>query len=41
VATRRPYDSINQAVTAAKSAGVDVNGTSFQPATVALNVGRA
>ncbi|MCM4084120.1 ABC transporter substrate-binding protein [Paractinoplanes hotanensis] len=34
-------DYINQAITAAKSAGVDVNGTSFQPTTVTLTEGGA
>jgi NitT/TauT family transport system substrate-binding protein len=34
-------DYINQAVTAAKAAGVDVNGTSYQPATVTLTEGGA
>lgn len=34
-------DYIDQAITAAKSAGVDVNGTSFQPATVTLEEGGA
>jgi NitT/TauT family transport system substrate-binding protein len=34
-------DYINQAITAAKAAGVDVNGTSFQPVTVTLNPGGA
>ncbi|GAA0579484.1 ABC transporter substrate-binding protein [Paractinoplanes ferrugineus] len=34
-------DYINQAITAAKSAGVDVNGTSFAPATVTLQEGGA
>ncbi len=34
-------DYINQAITAAKAAGVDVNGTSFKPATVTLNAGGA
>ncbi|XVV09573.1 ABC transporter substrate-binding protein [Actinoplanes sp. CA-131856] len=34
-------DYINQAITAAKAAGVDVNGTSFQPATVTLSEGGA
>ncbi|MEU4237432.1 ABC transporter substrate-binding protein [Actinoplanes sp. NPDC026619] len=34
-------DYINQAITAAKAAGVDVNGTSFQPTTVTLEEGGA
>ncbi|WP_312034553.1 ABC transporter substrate-binding protein [Actinoplanes sp. TBRC 11911] len=34
-------DYINQAITAAKGAGVDVNGASFQPETVTLNPGGA
>ncbi|MDY7084445.1 MAG: ABC transporter substrate-binding protein [Actinomycetota bacterium] len=34
-------DYINQAITAAKAAGIDVNGTSFQPAEVTLNEGGA
>lgn len=34
-------DYINQAITQAKAAGVDVNGTSFQPQTVTLNEGGA
>jgi NitT/TauT family transport system substrate-binding protein len=34
-------DYINQAITAAKGAGVDVNGTSFQPQTVTLTAGGA
>ncbi|MGX6603550.1 ABC transporter substrate-binding protein [Micromonosporaceae bacterium Da 78-11] len=34
-------DYINQAITQAKAAGVDVNGTSFAPATVTLEAGGA
>jgi NitT/TauT family transport system substrate-binding protein len=34
-------DYINQAVTQAKAAGVDVNGTAFQPTTVTLEAGGA
>ncbi len=34
-------DYIQQAITQAKAAGVDVNGTSFQPATVTLTAGGA
>ncbi len=34
-------DYINQAITAAKAAGVDVNGTSWQPQTVTLEAGGA
>jgi NitT/TauT family transport system substrate-binding protein len=34
-------DYINQAITQAKAAGVDVNGASFQPATVTLEAGGA
>jgi NitT/TauT family transport system substrate-binding protein len=34
-------DYINQAITQAKAAGVDVNGASFQPATVTLAAGGA
>ena len=34
-------DYINQAITAAKAAGVDVEGTSFQPRTVTLEAGGA
>jgi NitT/TauT family transport system substrate-binding protein len=34
-------DYINQAITQAKAAGVDVNGTSFQPTTVTLEAGGA
>jgi NitT/TauT family transport system substrate-binding protein len=34
-------DYINQAITQAKAAGIDVNGTSFQPETVTLQAGGA
>ena len=34
-------DYINQAITQAKAAGIDVNGTSFQPTTVTLEAGGA
>jgi NitT/TauT family transport system substrate-binding protein len=34
-------DYINQAITQAKAAGIDVNGTSFKPTTVTLNPGGA
>jgi NitT/TauT family transport system substrate-binding protein len=34
-------DYINQAITQAKAAGIDVNGTSFKPETVTLNPGGA
>jgi len=34
-------DYINQAITTAKAAGVDVNGTAFQPKTVTLEAGGA
>ncbi|WP_433307144.1 ABC transporter substrate-binding protein [Actinoplanes sp. CA-030573] len=34
-------DYINQAITQAKAAGIDVNGTSFQPQTVTLSAGGA
>jgi NitT/TauT family transport system substrate-binding protein len=34
-------DYINQAITQAKAAGVDVNGTAFKPATVTLEAGGA
>jgi NitT/TauT family transport system substrate-binding protein len=35
-ATAYSNDYINQAITAAKAAGIDVNGSGFQPRTVTL-----
>ncbi|MCU7726974.1 ABC transporter substrate-binding protein [Actinoplanes sp. KI2] len=40
-ATAYTNDYINQAITQAKAAGVDVNGASFQPQTVTLEAGGA